>query len=190
VGEPDGDRYYAVPVTQNRRIVELGFGAICGLLALVYAFAPADEGYPRWLLVPVFSLLSLDLLARGIDERPRLTIDADGILDRTSIAQGHLRILWADILSVEASRFPGFLHLKVRDAKALRARAGLRRRLGMWIGTLFGNSSVSISTTLLAVSRVQLKERLEVELLRFERAQLGFSEDQGELPPGGASDQT
>jgi hypothetical protein len=185
VSEPDGDRYYAVPVTVNRRIGEMGFGAMCGILSLVSAFAPTD-GYPPWFWVPFFSLLSLHFLARGISEGPRLTMDADGILDRTSIVGGPLRILWADVLRVTASRWlPGTVRLEVRDLTPLLARAGLRRRLELWIGKLLGSRTISINTPLLGISSKKLRERLDAELLRFERAQLGFSEDQGELLPEG-----
>lgn len=112
-------------------------------------------------------------------------MDADGILDldRSSVVWGPLRIQWADILSVRVPRMPGRVHLDLRDARAFRARVGIRRRLEMGIVRLFGYRGVTISTSLLEVNREQLKERVDAGLQRFERAQLGMSGDRARLPP-------
>jgi hypothetical protein len=183
LGERDDDAYYAVPVSVNRRMGELALGAMSGIVALVYAFGPPHERYPLWLTVPVFLILCLDLLARGIDERPRLTMDADGIVDRSSVVWGPLRIQWADVLSVMLPRMPGTVRLELRDPRAFRARVGIRRRIEMWIMRLFGYRGVTISTSLLEVNREQLKERIDRGLQRFERSQLGLSGDRARLPP-------
>lgn len=168
---------FAVSATAERRLGEFGFALVWALAALLQAFPPSGEQFYPWLMIPMSALISLHFLGRSLDPRPRLVIDEGGIVDHTSIAGGDLHIPWAEVLSVSTSGLRGGVELTLRDPKALKAKAGWRRRVDLWLATLVGRRTVSINTTLLGVNRVELKSRIEDALLQFERRALGFDGD-------------
>lgn len=178
-GDPPG---LTVPATMRRRLSEAGMGVLWALYAFLNVFPPSHEHFAPWLVIPVCLLSSAHFLARAFDRRPRFTMDPAGLLDRTSIAGGQLQIPWRDILSVTASRWRGTVEVEVRDFEELCRNAGLRRRMALRLGALFGKRTVSVRPTLLGLSREHLRERLDAELLRFERSSLGLGPEPAQLP--------
>lgn len=182
--EPDGGGAHGltVPATLERRLGEAGVGALWALYAFLNVFPPSHERFAPWLVIPLCVLASLHFFARAFDGRPRLMMDDEGILDRTSIAGGQLQIPWQDILGVTASRWRGTVEVEVRDFEELCRHTGLRRRTALRLGALLGKRTVSITPTLLGLSREQLRERLDAGLLRFERSSLGLGPEAPRLP--------
>lgn len=173
-----------VPATVRRRLSEVGVGALWALYALLNVFPSSHEGFAPWLVGPFCVLASLHFLARAFDPRPRLVVDGEGIWDRTSIAGGQLHIPWHDILGVTVSKWRGTVEVEVRDFDELCRTAGLRRRIALHLGALFGKHTVSIVPTLLGLNREQLRKRLDKGLLEFERTALGLSPEAPSLPGG------
>lgn len=160
--------------TLGRRLGEFAVAVSFTVFGLLSAFPPSGEYLLPWLVIPASVLGALHYFRRAFDRRPRLVVDAEGIIDRSYVAGGEIRIPWAEVLSVEPVRDSGAVELSVRDPAALRARAGLPRRAMMLFERLFGKRTVTISPMLLGMGPDQLRERLDAELLRFERRQMGL----------------
>ena len=174
---------FEVPATASRRAGEFAVGVLMALFCLMSVFPPSGEYFLPWLMAPFGAIASLHFFRRVFDGRPRLVVDEEGIVDRTALIGGELRLPWAEILSVSASGLRNTVDLTVRDPPTLGRMCGFWRRVGLRLGRLIGRRSVSINLTLLGFTKGKLKERLDDGLLRFERTQLGLGRH-SQLPPG------
>lgn len=137
----------------------------------------------RWtgiLLAALFAMVTLVLLARALRPGPTVVVDADGIIDRTTLLPTG-RVHWDEIAAVrkrEIGRGMGrerLLELVLRDPVEFRARhTGWPRRVAAGYRDLLKQPQVTIPASMVAV-------RMEavVSEIRRRRPQL----DVMELPP-------
>lgn len=106
------------------------------------------------------------LLRKLLDPNPGLIIDADGLIDNTTIAPP-CRIYWADIISFHRSTSK-FLTFSVKENTA-RRRGFLIERLTRW-GNGLGFEGFSISCDMLRIDDDDLASIVEAELVRHRRS--------------------
>ena len=162
---------FSVPATVGRRVREAALGGVFGLLSVTLVSPPSHVTAYRWLSVPLCALFAIHFLVRAFDRRARLTVDADGIVDRTAMIGGPLRVEWQEIVAVTVTRF-GSVELAVRDLAEIGKRAGPARRLWMLLRRLAGKRTIPVNPTLLGLDWKELEARLEMALYRFEHAQV------------------
>ncbi len=170
--------------TPGRRVGEGIAAVLAALFALFNFFPPSGDAFAPLLIGPLSLLTCFHLLRRAFDRGPRLVVDAEGIVDRTSIVGGELRIPWEEIKDVATSASWGTVELEVRDPAALQSGAGFWRRTWMWLGRLRGKRTISVNPSLLGLSKGALRDRLAGALLHHERVQLGLAPVTRELEAG------
>lgn len=169
---PPGETDFTIPATTGRRIGELAFGAAMGVESLLWLSLPSHVPTYPWLFVPFFALLSVHFVVRAFDPRPRLTVDADGITDRTALILGPLRIPWEDVVDISTPQLTGSVEIAVRESAEIEKKAGPVRRLWMSVRRLAGRRTISIKPTFLGLKRHELEGRLKAALYEFEHAQI------------------
>lgn len=165
----------------NHRVAEFGLSLLLGLFTALSAFPPSGEYFAAWLTIPTFALASIHFLRRSFDPVPRLTMDAEGITDRTSILGGALRIPWSQIRRVSVSWWHNGVQLEVGDLDALQQDAGVRRALGIRLARLVRKETITLDTTLLGISRSELRGRVAAALDRYERESIGLTAEPDRL---------
>lgn len=165
---------FAIPGSATRRLGKFGMALILALFALMSVVPPSGQALLPWLTAPLSGLAAFHFLRRAFDGRPRLTVDSEGITDRTSLGGGEIHVPWRDVLGVSVSRGLGTVELTVRDPVAVRTSACLARRLWMRLGHMLGKRTITITPTLLGVGKEALRDRLDANLLEFERRELGL----------------
>jgi hypothetical protein len=179
VAQP-ADFGFVPKVTWWSRLAEFALGTLWAVFAVALAFPPSWSDPFLWFGLPFGTLMATHFLRRAFDSSPRLVVDTSGILDKTSFFGGTLAIPWEDVLSVHA--WGGGVEIEVRDPADLRRRAGLGRRLELFIRRILGRKAAFITPAFLGVSPPELARELQTALHRFERAQLGFTPDPLDLP--------
>jgi hypothetical protein len=118
-----------------------------------------------WVGVGFFGPGALILLWPLLDPRPRLVVDAEGILDRTL---GVGRIPWADILGWYVQSIAGsdFICLVVRDPASYAARLTGLRRLFAGANRAMGFTDLSLNLSGLNVSTEQILSFMEQHVVR------------------------
>ncbi|NOT41207.1 MAG: hypothetical protein HOP13_12010 [Alphaproteobacteria bacterium] len=98
-----------------------------GVIGLWGAMFPAVLA---WMLVVFGGLTGSVLLATGLDGRPKIVIDADGIADTRRLTQ---KVAWGDLASIDTSYDRGMptVLLRLRDPGSFAAK---RRTLGRLLG--------------------------------------------------------
>ena len=163
---------FSVPATVGLRVREVALSGALGLLTVMSVFPPSHETTYTWFFVPFFASGSLHFLVRAFDRRARLTVDADGIVERTALIGGPLRIEWQEIVGVSSSHLSDTVELAVRDLAEIKKRAGPSRRFWMLLRRLVGKRTIPVSPALLGLDGEELEARLEMALYRFEHAQV------------------
>ena len=167
--------------TRRSRVVEFVYGLFYALILALAVVSPLSGSFEHlWFTLPVFSLLAVHFIMRSLDSSPRLEVDSSGIIDRTSMFGGELRVPWEDVLEVVVRRRG--VELVIRDLRELQRRSGFERRIGILILRLFGSKTILIANTLGGTPPELLAEALQASLDRFERTQLGLSPEPPTLP--------
>jgi hypothetical protein len=172
--------FTAMP-TRWSRVGEFVLGLLSALyvvLAVVDSLSGSHEYL--WLTLPFCSLWAVHFLRRSLDSSPRLEVDSSGIIDRTSMFGGELRVPWEDVLEVVV-RGRG-VELVIRDLRDLQRRSGFGRRIEILVRRLSGRKTMLIVPTFLGIPHKRLAEALQASLDMFERTQLGLSPDPPTLP--------
>ena len=166
--------HFSVPATFGRRLGELLVSLVWALYGYMTVFSPADERFLPFVTIPFSVLASLHFLARVVDGRPRLIIDVDGILDRTSVVGGDVHIHWDEVLSVSPSLWWGSVEVEVRNLEEIADRSDWRRRLALRAWALVGKRSISITPVMLGIKKKPLCARIDAGLLVAERKAMGL----------------
>jgi len=170
--KPPSSTDFIVHATTRRRVGEFAFGAAIAVQSLLWLSLPPQVPTYPWLFVPCFAVLSVHFLVRAFDSRPRLTVDANGITDRTALIIGPLRIAWEDVVDISTPQLTGSVEIAVREWGEIKKRAGPVRRLWMSLRRLVGTRTISIRPTFLGLKRHELESRLKAALYEFEHAQI------------------
>jgi hypothetical protein len=176
---PTSSSAFSVPATVGRRIGEAALAGMFGVWGVIWLSPPSHDfiGY-RWFFVPFFGLMSLHFLVRAFDRRPRLTVDEDGVTDRTALLLGPLRLGWEDIADITTRQLADRVGIVVRDLDDMKKRLGTTRRVWIWLRRLMGQRTISITPTLLGMSTQELESGLRAGLYDFERRRLLEARDE------------
>ena len=163
---------FIVHATTRRRVGEFAFGAAMAVESLLWLSLPSQVPTYPWLFVPFFTLMSVHFVVRAFDSRPRLTVDANGITDRTASIIGSLRIAWEDVVDISTPQLTGSVEIAVREWEEIKKSVGPIRKLWMSMRRLAGARTISIKPTFLGMKRHELESRLKAALYEFEHAQI------------------
>jgi hypothetical protein len=154
--------------------MSLGFGALnllISLLLFIDLFVSRGGG---WLLPLLMGYIGVHFVRLAFDARPRFQVDEGGIIDRTFMGGGELRIPWEMVREVRVTGLGGALHVDVLEDAKLWRGAGWPRNLVLRLESLLGKRSVQVMAGSHLPNRSQVKDLLEAKLLAHERKQLGF----------------
>ncbi|MGD2122993.1 MAG: hypothetical protein PVJ76_14665 [Gemmatimonadota bacterium] len=167
----------------GKRWGELGAAAFFLFYFALTLLDPVGSGLLRWLLTGAMGFNGFFFLRRGLDPRPRLLVDAEGITDRTSFSGSTLFIPWTEVEAVQPTIGKKMLEVRVRDLDQTRRRAGWVRRVWLGIRRLWGKKTIPIFIGMLGVEKDQITDLIENGMVAQERKELGFSAAPLELGP-------
>lgn len=154
-------------------------GAVGFLVLVLVQPVSALRGIPVVLAGSLLAVAS-GLMAWGFwralrSDRPRLVVDDQGILDRTTLG-GEVFVEWNQIDALEKGRIPSKLEIRIRDMDPVIEKAKGVRRWALSFSRVMGHSSAFIDTASLGVDRSTLASALEERLTEGLRA--GIARDQ------------
>jgi hypothetical protein len=172
-----GDSPFVASASLWRRLGEFCLGLSWAAYVALVIFPMDGLTFLRWVMLPIAGLSSLHFFRRAADSLPRLVVDSEGIIDRTSIFGKELRVPWAHVHSVSVSP-NGNCYLQLKALDTLREGASLGRRIELLVRRLLRKEEFRISATLLGINKFDLGEHIQKAHFQFERSQLGL----GPLP--------
>jgi len=171
-GGSSEDHSFEATASLWRRLGEFALGLGWALFIPLVLLPSSGITELKWFMFPVACLSSLHFFRRALDPSPRLVVDSDGIIDRTSIFGKELRIPWKHVHSVTVSKLDGHVYLQLKDLRALQQRASIGRRFELFLRRLFGRDTIRIGPTMLGISKRDLGKRIEDAHFHFEKTQL------------------
>ncbi|MFM9863217.1 MAG: STM3941 family protein [Micropepsaceae bacterium] len=113
------------------RLAALGLASAGWLAAGIVGLSGAMfPGWLSWVLIAFAGLCAVVLLPAGLDGRPKIVVDAEGIADYRRLTQ---KVAWGDLASIGTSYARGVpaVMLRLRDPGSFSAK---RRTLGRLLG--------------------------------------------------------
>jgi hypothetical protein len=170
-----------IPLTclmSRRQRVESFVAGLLGLtLAALAVFSPSSFHAFRWTIGSLMGVLGLYGFRLALSSKPLFEMDSIGIVDRSSIGGGELRIRWDEMIDVRGSALEGTTVFHVRDRKQILRRAGWLRRIWMLPGIFSPRNTITLRPGKFGPRFEVLRERIQEALFEQERVELG-------LPPG------
>lgn len=111
-----------------------------------------------------------------LDRRPRLSISADGILNRTYWHVATV-IPWNEVVEVRKTGIPGIREVVLRDPQRWLRGQPASVRAGSRVTRLLGMGRIPLNLWVLSDSRVHVDEQVQAALDHFELA--SYAESQG-----------
>jgi hypothetical protein len=149
--DTDGERRTLVVKSNVAHYVVFTMGGAGFTLAGGLMIATGNQPFVGWLTAGFFGPGTLLLFWQIIDQRPRLVIDSDGVIDRTL---GIGRIVWADVEWAYLGSVHGndFICLVLRDPSVYLQRVSWLRRNLMNANTALGFSELNLNLSGIAVN--------------------------------------
>jgi hypothetical protein len=161
----------------GKRWGEFGAAAFFLFYFVLSLFDPVWTGLLHWLLTGAMGFNGFFFLRRALDARPRLELNRQGIMDRTSLSGSTLFIPWVEVEDVHPTIGKKMLEVRVRDLNQTRMRTGWLRRSWLALRRLWGKRTVSIFLGALGLEKEDLSRMIEDGMIASERRELGFSPD-------------
>ena len=169
---------------RGHRWAELGAAAFFLFYFVLTLFDPVGSGLIRWLLTGAMGFNGFYFLRRAADPRPRLILDRQGIVDRTSVSGSTLFIPWTEVEGIQPTISRKMVEIRVRDLDQVRKDTGWVRRFWLGIRRLWGKKTIPILTGMLGLEKSELSQLIERGMIAQERRELGFGSDRVALDSG------